>query len=42
MFSLEGVSRTNGVFLKTKLEWFNTPYLQKLPIEYCSRKSRKS
>jgi glutamyl-tRNA synthetase len=32
-FSLEGVSRTNGVFDKAKLEWFNTQYLQKLPIE---------
>jgi glutamyl-tRNA synthetase len=32
-FSLEGVSRTNGVFDKPKLEWFNTQYLQKLPIE---------
>jgi glutamyl-tRNA synthetase len=32
-FSLEGVSRTNGVFNRDKLEWFNTQYLQKLPIE---------
>ncbi len=32
-FSLEGVSRTNGVFDRSKLEWFNTEYLQKLPIE---------
>ncbi|GAC1674074.1 MAG: glutamate--tRNA ligase [Candidatus Acidiferrum sp.] len=32
-FNLEGVSRTNGVFDKAKLEWFNTQYLQKLPIE---------
>src|SRR5271166_5761462 len=32
-FSLDGVSRTNGVFDKPKLEWFNTQYLQKLPIE---------
>ena len=32
-FKLEGVSRTNGVFDKAKLEWFNTQYLQKLPIE---------
>ena len=32
-FSLEHVSRTNGVFDKAKLEWFNTQYLQKLPIE---------
>jgi glutamyl-tRNA synthetase len=31
-FSLEGVSRTNGVFDRDKLEWFNTQYLQKLPI----------
>jgi glutamyl/glutaminyl-tRNA synthetase len=27
------VSRTNGVFDRAKLEWFNTQYLQKLPIE---------
>jgi glutamyl-tRNA synthetase len=32
-FALEGVSRTNGVFDRAKLEWFNTQYLQKLPIE---------
>jgi len=32
-FSLEGVSRTNGVFDRAKLEWFNTQHLQKLPIE---------
>jgi glutamyl-tRNA synthetase len=32
-FSLEAVSRTNGVFNREKLEWFNTQYLQKLPIE---------
>lgn len=32
-FSLEGVSRTNGVFDRAKLEWFNTQYLQRLPIE---------
>jgi glutamyl-tRNA synthetase len=31
-FSLAGVSRTNGVFNRDKLEWFNTQYLQKLPI----------
>jgi glutamyl-tRNA synthetase len=33
-FSLAGVSRTNGVFDRPKLEWFNTQYLQKLPIEH--------
>jgi glutamyl-tRNA synthetase len=32
-FSLELVSRTNGVFDRPKLEWFNTQYLQRLPIE---------
>ena len=32
-FTLEGVSRTNGVFDRDKLEWFNTQYLQKLPID---------
>ncbi len=32
-FSLESVSRTNAVFDRAKLEWFNTQYLQKLPIE---------
>jgi glutamyl-tRNA synthetase len=32
-FKLEGVSRTNGVFDRPKLEWFNTLYMQKLPIE---------
>jgi glutamyl-tRNA synthetase len=32
-FSLAGVSRTNGIFDRAKLEWFNVQYLQKLPIE---------
>src|SRR3974390_2483657 len=32
-FSLEGVSRTNGVFGGAKLGGFNQQYLQKLPIE---------
>jgi glutamyl-tRNA synthetase len=32
-FSLAGVSRTNGVFDRAKLEWFNVQYLQRLPIE---------
>ena len=33
LFSLEGVTRTNGVFDRAKLEWYNVQYLQKLPIE---------
>ena len=32
-FSLEGVSRTNAVFDRPKLEWFSTQYLQRLPLE---------
>ena len=32
-FTLEGVSHTNAVFDRPKLEWFNTQFLQKLPIE---------
>jgi len=31
-FTLAGVSRTNAVFDRAKLEWFNTQYLQQLPI----------
>jgi glutamyl-tRNA synthetase len=32
-FSLAGVSRTNAVFDRPKLEWFNQQYLQQLPIQ---------
>ncbi len=32
-FSLHGVSRTNAIFDRPKLEWFNTQYLQKAPVE---------
>jgi glutamyl-tRNA synthetase len=32
-FALEGVSRTNAIFDRAKLEWFNAQYLQKLPVE---------
>ncbi|MGA2720178.1 MAG: glutamate--tRNA ligase, partial [Candidatus Acidiferrales bacterium] len=32
-FSLGGVSRTNAIFDRAKLEWYNTQYIQKLPIE---------
>jgi glutamyl-tRNA synthetase len=31
-FELSGVSRTNAIFDRAKLEWFNTQYLQKLPV----------
>lgn len=32
-FSLSGVSRTNAIFDRAKLEWFNTQYLQKTPVD---------
>jgi glutamyl-tRNA synthetase len=32
-FSLSGVSRTNAVFDRAKLDWFNQQYLQKLSID---------
>ena len=32
-FSLSGVSRTNAIFDRAKLEWFNTQYLQKPAVE---------
>jgi len=32
-FALSGVSRTNAIFDRAKLEWFNTEYLHKLPVE---------
>jgi glutamyl-tRNA synthetase len=32
-FSLSGVSRTNAIFDRAKLEWYNTQYLQKPLVE---------
>jgi glutamyl-tRNA synthetase len=32
-FELSGVSRTNAIFDRAKLEWFNTQYLQKMALE---------
>src|SRR5580693_584232 len=32
-FQLSGVSRTNAIFDRAKLEWYNTQYLQKPPLE---------
>jgi glutamyl-tRNA synthetase len=33
LFSLSGISRSNSVFDRPKLEWFNQQYMQKLPID---------
>jgi len=32
-FALSGVSRTNAIFDRPKLEWFNVQYLQKPPVD---------
>ena len=32
-FSLSGVSRTNAIFDRAKLEWFNAQYLQRLAVD---------
>jgi glutamyl-tRNA synthetase len=32
-FSLGGVSRTNAIFDRAKLEWFNSQYLQRLAVD---------
>jgi glutamyl-tRNA synthetase len=32
-FALSGISRTNAIFDRAKLEWFNTQYLQRPPVE---------
>jgi glutamyl-tRNA synthetase len=32
-FTLAAVSRTNAIFDRAKLEWFNTQYLQRLPVD---------
>ena len=41
-FSLAGVSRTNAIFDRAKLEWFNTQYLQKPPVEELAARTSKA
>lgn len=33
LFSLEGISKSNAVFDRTKLEWMNSEYIRGLPVE---------
>jgi len=33
LFSLEGISKSNAVFDRTKLEWMNAEYIRALPVE---------
>ncbi len=38
LFSLEGISRTNAVFDRQKLEWFNAEYIRALPLDDLSER----
>ena len=38
LFSLEGISKSNAVFDRTKLEWMNAEYIRALPIEELSER----
>ncbi|MGH9600840.1 MAG: glutamate--tRNA ligase, partial [Terriglobales bacterium] len=37
-FSLEGIARSNAVFDRTKLEWFNAEYIRALPVDDLSER----
>jgi len=38
LFSLDGISKSNAVFDRTKLEWLNSEYIRALPVdELCRR-----
>jgi len=38
LFSLEGISKSNAVFDRTKLEWMNAEYIRALPVEQLSER----
>ncbi|MGH9531101.1 MAG: glutamate--tRNA ligase [Terriglobales bacterium] len=38
LFSLEGIARSNAVFDRTKLEWFNAEYIRALPVDDLSER----
>ena len=38
LFSLEGISKSNAVFDRTKLEWMNAEYIRALPVEELSER----
>ncbi len=33
LFSLEGISHSNAVFDRTKLEWLNAEYIRAMPVD---------
>jgi len=38
LFSLEGISHSNAVFDRTKLEWLNAEYIRAMPVEELSER----
>ena len=38
LFSLEGISKSNAVFDRTKLEWLNAEYIRALPVDELSER----
>jgi glutamyl-tRNA synthetase len=38
LFSLEGISKSNAVFDRTKLEWMNAEYIRALPVDALSER----
>jgi glutamyl-tRNA synthetase len=38
LFSLEGISKSNAVFDRTKLEWMNAEYIRALPVDELSER----
>jgi glutamyl-tRNA synthetase len=38
LFSLDGISKSNAVFDRTKLEWMNAEYIRALPVEQLSER----
>src|SRR5208337_2390487 len=38
LFSLEGISHSNAVFDRTKLEWLNAEYIRAMPVEALSER----
>ena len=38
LFSLDGISKSNAVFDRTKLEWMNAEYIRSLPVDELSQR----
>ena len=42
LFGLEGISRSNAVFDRAKLDWYKMEYIRSYPAEKLLRSSRRS